>query len=84
MANKRVNAIILQVVANQIDEENPPATKQTYERLIAAGFSDKEARDLLGCVVVSEIFDVMKQNKPFNEKRFVQALARLPTLPWDS
>ncbi|MEZ4713955.1 MAG: hypothetical protein R3A44_42615 [Caldilineaceae bacterium] len=84
MANKRVNAIILQVVANQIDEENPPATKQTYERLIAEGFSDKEARDLLGCVVVSEIFDVMKQNKPFNEKRFVQALARLPTLPWDS
>ncbi|MEZ4663813.1 MAG: hypothetical protein R2911_40280 [Caldilineaceae bacterium] len=82
--NKQVNAVILQVVANQIDEGNPPATKQTYERLLAEGFSDKEARDLLGCVVVSEIFDVMKQKQPFDEQRFVRALSRLPALPWDS
>jgi len=44
---------------------------------------DQEARRLIGCVVTSEMFDVLKQQKPFDRDRFVAALGRLPRMPWD-
>ena len=62
---------------------DPPETKETYDRLVAGGISDQEARWLIGCVVSSEIFDVLKQQQPFDHARFVKALNRLPTLPWE-
>lgn len=74
---------ILQVVSNQLKNLDPPETKQTYDRLIADGISDQEARQLIGCVVSCEIFDVLKQQRVFNRDRFVKALNKLPKLPWD-
>jgi hypothetical protein len=38
---------------------------------------------LIGCVVVSEIFDILKKGETFNLERFVAALERLPKLPWE-
>ena len=62
---------------------DPPETKQTYDRLITDGISDQEARRLIGCVVSSEIFDVLKQQQPFDRDRFVKALSKLPKMPWE-
>ena len=81
--NKRLNTAILEVVDNQIREGDPPETKQTYDRLIASGYSEKETRDLIGCVVSSEIFDILKNQQPYDQDRFIAALKRLPTLPWE-
>ena len=81
--NKRLNSAVLEVVENQIRDGDPPETQQTYARLISAGFSDKETRDLIGCVVSSEIFDILKNQKPYDRNRFVAALKRLPALPWE-
>ena len=81
--NKRLNSAILEVVENQIRDGDPPETQQTYARLISAGYSDKEARDLIGCVVSSEIFDILKNQKPYDRNRFVAALKRLQALPWE-
>ena len=74
---------ILQVVDNQLKNLNPPETKQTYDRLIAGGISDQEARRLIACVVSSEIFDVLKKKQMFNRDRFVKALNELPKIPRD-
>ena len=74
---------ILEVVNNQQKDLDPPETKQTYDRLIADGISDQEARRLIGCIVSSEIFDVLKQQQPFDHARFVKALNKLPKLPWE-
>ncbi len=74
---------ILEVVNNQLRDLDPPETKQTYDRLIADGISDQEARQLIGCVVSSEIFDVLKQQQPFDRVRFVKALNKLPKLSWE-
>jgi len=60
---------------------DPPETKQTYDRLIKEGLAEEEVRRLLGCVVLSEIFDVIKKNKPFNVDKFVKALHKLPEFP---
>jgi hypothetical protein len=74
---------ILEVVNNQLESLDPPETKQTHDRLVADGISEQEARRLIGCVVSSEIFDVLKQQQPFNHARFVKALNKLPKLSWE-
>lgn len=74
---------ILDVVANQLRDNNPPEIRQTYERLIAAGFSDEDARILIGQVVACEIFDLMKKGETFDHKRFIERLAKLPDEPFD-
>jgi hypothetical protein len=81
--NLYLRAAILEVVDNQLQANDPPETKQTFKRLIAEGYSKKEAKELIGCVVTSEMFDVMKKQQPFNPERFAKALNRLPKLPWD-
>ena len=81
--NPALKREILEVVNNQLERLDPPETKATYDRLIADGISDQEARRLIGCVVSSEIFDVLKLQQPFDHARFVKALNKLPKLPWE-
>ncbi len=81
--NPVLKKAILEVVENQLRDLDPPETKQTYDRLRTEGCSDAEARRLIGCVVSSEIFDVLKQQQPFNRERFVGALNKLPRMPWE-
>ena len=79
--NALLNKAVLEVVENQIRELNPPATKETLDRLIREGHDDAEARRLIGCVVASEIFDMLKKMQPYDEDRYVAALRRLPEVP---
>ena len=73
----------MEVVENQLRDNDPPQTRQTFTRLIEAGHSQKEAERLIACVVSAEIFDVLKKNEPFNLDRFVKGLNKLPTMPWE-
>lgn len=77
-SNNRLSAAIIQVVETQIDSNDPPETKQTFERLLAEGFSEKVAKELLGTVVIAEVFGVLKDGKPFDIERYVAALNKLP------
>ncbi len=81
--NPRLNAAILEIVDTQLREGTPPETGQTFERLIAEGYSPRAARDLIGCVVVNEIVEVLGRSEPYDEARFVAALRQLPRLPWE-
>jgi hypothetical protein len=38
---------------------------------------------LIGAVVASEIWHLLKEKRPYDQARFVAALQRLPKLPWD-
>jgi hypothetical protein len=80
---QRLRALILEIVENQIQANDPPETKQTFERLVSEGYSKKEAKKLIGCVVSSEMFGVMKEQRPFNPERYRNALHKLPVLPWE-
>jgi hypothetical protein len=82
-ANKRLNKAIHEVVENQLRDLNPPETKETFNRLIEEGYSEEQARTLIGYVVASEIFEILKYLKPYNHERYVGALRRLPELPAD-
>jgi len=59
-----------------------PKTRETFDRLVSEGFEEDEARRLIGCVVASEIFDILKHRQPYNQERYVKVLRKLPDLPW--
>ena len=81
--NPYLKATILEVVDNQLNANDPPETRSTLDRLIAEGHSEDNTKELIACVVTSEIFDVMKNKEEFNHQRYVDALNKLPQLPWD-
>ena len=81
--NPYLKSAILEVVENQLKANDPPETRQTFDRLISEGYSEKEAKKLIGCIVTSEIFDVLKKQEPFNSERYAKALHELPKLPRD-
>ena len=67
--NPYLKAAILEVVENQIREDNPPETRQTLERLLAM--------EMIGSVVVEEIWVVLHGNKSYDRARFVALLEKL-------
>jgi hypothetical protein len=68
--NPRLKALILEVVENQIRAGDPPETRQTLERLLAAGYSRKQAVEMIGSALVEEIWGMLHDNKPFDRARF--------------
>jgi hypothetical protein len=80
--NPRLQAAIYDVLDNQLRDNNPPETKATLKRLLGQGIDRDEARRLIACVIVGEIFTLMKTNTPYDNKRFVSRLAGLPETPW--
>ncbi len=75
--NPHLKAAILEVVENQIRDGNPPETRQTLERLLAAGYSRKQATEMIGSAVVEEIWAVLHDHQPFDRARFAALLEQL-------
>ena len=80
--DKILKSHIIEVVNNQIRDNDPKETKITYKRLIDQGYSEKESKELIASVVMTEIYDTLKNNEMFNEKRFISRLEKLPDLSW--
>ena len=81
--NPELGKMVLEVVANQIRDDDPPETRQTIKRLEAEGYTADEARRLVATAVTVELFHIMRDHETFNRKRFVWNLAHLPREPWD-
>jgi hypothetical protein len=77
MVNVHLQRAILEIVENQIRENEPPETKETFERLLKKGYSEEDAKKLIGTAVVTEIFHVLKRRSPYDEKRYIEALKKL-------
>ena len=82
-SSKVLKENLLEVVDNQLRDQTPPEAKETYERLMAQGYSDREARELIAAVLSNEIFEMLKHKKPYHRERYAAALDRLPKLPWE-
>jgi hypothetical protein len=54
--NENLKSTVPEIVDNQLRDNTPPETRQTYQRLLKEGYKDQEARELIGVVVSSEIF----------------------------
>ncbi len=68
---------IIGVVDNQINENNPPITKTTFERLKNIGYTEYDAKKKIAAIVIEEIYNVMKNNEEFNEERYTDKLLAL-------
>jgi peroxiredoxin family protein len=79
----RLRKAIMEVIHNQVRDKDPPETGRTIKRLRQQGFSEKETLKLVGCVVASEVFGILKENKLYDQERYIAALKRLPKLPWE-
>lgn len=74
---------IFEILKNQIKSGTPPETKQTLERLVDLGYSDQDARMLIGRCVAVELFNVLKFGKPYDNDRYISNLKKLPEEPFD-
>jgi hypothetical protein len=75
--NPYLKAAILEIVENQLRDGDPPETRQTLERLLTAGYSRKQAMEMIGSAVVEEIWTVLHEHKPFDRTRFTALLKQL-------
>lgn len=76
MKNKQLKYII-KVVNNQIKANNPPCTMKTFLQLQKQGCSKQEAKEMIAAVVLEEIYDVLNENRRFDEKKYEQKLKEL-------
>ncbi len=81
--NPILKAVYLEAVETQLRGNNPPETRQTFDRLRAEGFSEKDAKLLIGSAIAAETYGIMKSGTPFNRQRFVRNLKRLPDQSFD-
>lgn len=77
MTNRKLQRYIIGVVDNQINENNPPITKTTFERLKNIGYTEYDAKKKIAAIVIEEIYNVMKNNEEFNEERYTDKLLAL-------
>jgi hypothetical protein len=75
--NPELQAVIFELVDNQVQGSNPPETRQTFKRLQAVGYTKLEAKEMIAAALLEEISTMQKEQKPFNQKRFAAQLAKL-------
>ncbi len=71
-----------EVVENQIIDGDPIKVKETLMRLMMTGNDREKAIDMIACALMLEVFDVMKNDQPFNMKRYKEHLDELPQMSW--
>lgn len=81
--NEKLRVAILEVIKAQIRNNDPPETKQALIRLQNQGFSEEETLKLIGYVVASEVFAVLKETRQYDKGKYIAALNSLPRLPWE-
>ena len=74
---------LYQALENQMRDSTPPETKKTFERLVREGSSEEDAMELMATVLFVEMFEVLKDNRTFDEKKYVENLRALPNLPFE-
>ncbi|MEK5440473.1 MULTISPECIES: hypothetical protein [unclassified Fredinandcohnia] len=77
MVKEKLKAKIIEIVDNQININDPKCTKETLERLVNSGFSEMESKEMIGRVLIEEMYELLKNQVPFNEKRYAEKLSML-------
>jgi hypothetical protein len=81
--NLRARESIFQIIDNQIKNNDPPETAMTFKRLKKEGFDDFTVKQLIGQCVAVEIYDMLKNKRPFDKERFINHLNKLPEEPFE-
>ena len=75
--NYYLKAAILEVVENQLSLSELPIVKETFVRLCKNGNSEQTAKEKIAGVLVVQMYDVLKENIPFDNIRYEKELNQL-------
>ena len=81
--NPYLKGTFLEIVDNQLKANDPPETRETFNRLVAQGIAEEDAKVCIAQAICVETYDILKYKRPFNLKRYVKNLQRLPEEPRD-
>ena len=71
---------LVQAIENQIESDNPPAAKATFNKLTLVGYEREEILQLMAHVLAIEIDALLEEDRPFNTEWYETALRALPEL----
>lgn len=77
MTDKTVRDAMLDTVLNQINTNDPPEARATYDRLIDAGASNSQALQLMAGALRVEMNRMLTESTPFDNERYSAALKKL-------
>ena len=80
--NPILHVTIHQTVENQLAAKDPPVVHETLERLMRSGLSRHEAIHAIGSVLCEEIWEILSQDRPFDEERYERGLRQLGAWEW--
>lgn len=70
---------LLSAIDDQLHSAATPYVKKSYERLLALGLSDTQAREEMADCLGAELDEMLEKNRPFDEGNY---MALLDALPW--
>ena len=79
--NPILHVTIHHIVENQIADGKPAEVAEALQRLMKQGKTRHQALHEIGGVLAEEMFEILKANRPYNERRYVAKLRRLGTGP---
>ncbi|MDD2131121.1 hypothetical protein NP856_18395 [Pseudomonas sp. 17391] len=74
-------ATLTQAIENQIESDEPPAAKATFNKLSLVGYAREEILNLMAHVLAFEIDNMLVEDRAFNSEWYENALRALPELP---
>ena len=72
---------LTQAIENQIESDNPPAAKATFNKLTLVGYEREDILNLMAHVLAFEIDNMLVEDRAFNGEWYENALRALPELP---
>lgn len=75
--NPHLKRTLLAVVDNQLRDNDPPITRETFERLQSAGYTAKESKEKIAAILIEDIYEVMTTKKPHNKIKYEKRLKEL-------
>jgi len=72
---------LTQAIENQIESDNPPAAKATFNKLTLVGYERDEILNLMAHVLAVEIDAMLEDDRAFDTEWYENALRALPELP---
>ena len=72
---------LIEAIENQIEADNPPASKATFNKLTLVGYEREEILNLMAHVLAVEIDAILEEDRAFNTEWYEAALRALPELP---
>ena len=72
---------LIEAIENQIESDNPPAAKATFNKLTLVGYEREDILQMMAHVLAIEIDALLEEDRAFNTEWYETALRALPELP---